>query len=181
MYGVCMGFERADIQYVTGAQLALNVAKANIENYALGAISALQFEPGDPLEPVVESLGGRIETENVFSFDDAEATIWVHAPYDFDVVMNDLGYSRRNRFTLAHEVGHYLLHSKQGKIPMQANRSGTGRVEWEANWFAAALLMPRPALETKRSLGINKLADYFGVSEAAMRVRFKSLGWDAVA
>jgi Zn-dependent peptidase ImmA (M78 family) len=54
----------------------------------------------------------------------------------------------------------------------------SGRVEWEANWFAAALLMPQKDVKRLRSqgAGIASLASHFGVSVAAMSIRCDTLG-----
>lgn len=67
-------------------------------------------------------------------------------------------YSNRYRFTLAHEVGHYLLHPDQIRAvacetPDQwkaAVRSigptAYGKMEWQANKFAGCVLVPREHL-----------------------------------
>ncbi len=57
-------------------------------------------------------------------------------------------YEPRRRFTIAHEIGHYCLHSNQHRrfIDTRKNMSRTGSYwdtyEYEANAFAAELLMP---------------------------------------
>ena len=54
----------------------------------------------------------------------------------------------RRRFSIAHELGHYHIptHGKGprqcGESELQASSDFGGRVEWEANSFAAELLMP---------------------------------------
>ena len=58
--------------------------------------------------------------------------------------------SNRQRFSIAHEIGHFVLHSGETYIDKgysvhfraQESGSGTKREEMEANAFAAALLMP---------------------------------------
>src|SRR5712691_2683149 len=58
--------------------------------------------------------------------------------------------SGRRRFTLAHELGHWICQYQQGRIEPHFCRSeligvGAGRrLEREANEFAAELLMPEP-------------------------------------
>ncbi len=169
-------FARPEIKYEQGDQLASSALKQSVDQFAADVAEQLDLEPANPLEPAVKRLGGRIHKVNPFDFSEKAATIWVHGPNDFDIVIADFGYSRRNRFTIAHEIGHYVLHSKQGQISMKANRDGTGRLEWEANWFAAGLLMPAKKFER---LSIkwpsSKLADYFGVSESAIDIRKKAL------
>jgi Zn-dependent peptidase ImmA (M78 family) len=56
--------------------------------------------------------------------------------------------SGRRRFSIAHELAHYHIptHEKQGRsceeLALQATADYGRRVEWEANSFAAELLMP---------------------------------------
>lgn len=172
-------FARPEIDYLEGDALASSALKSSVDQFASDVAKQLGLGPADPLEPAVKKLGGRIHKVSPFEFSEKEATIWVHGPNDFDIVIADFGYSRRNRFTIAHEIGHYVLHSNQGKKQMKANRDGTGRLEWEANWFAAGLLMPATqfkSLATKEHWPDSKLADYFGVSEPAVEIRKKALG-----
>lgn len=102
----------------------------------------------------------------------------------------------RQRFTIAHELGHFLLHrkhKKQGlfvdkdfKVHFRDQNSATGedKQEQEANAFAAALLMPADLLLTKiRELHldltnestIKELAKLFDVSPIAMAIRISNL------
>lgn len=91
--------------------------------------------------------------------------------------------SRRQRFTVAHELAHYLLHRDQigGGIKEDAlYRSGLSDArEAEANRLAAEILMPSNLVQQRlREHGgsaseevVAKLAVEFGVSEAAMAIR----------
>lgn len=110
-------------------------------------------------------------------------------------------YSPRRRFTLAHEIGHYCLHSaksKNGFVDSQKTMSRTesywDSYESEANNFAAQLLMPKSLIidegqtiidAYKRKTGengiqvhifIEAMADKFEVSSKAMEYRLKNLG-----
>ena len=85
------------------------------------------------------------------------------------------GYGR-DRFTLAHEVGHYILHNTKS---VQLARLGEERKieayrdpEWQANTFAAELLMPITLIDTD---DINVIAEEFGVSKSAANVRIKKI------
>lgn len=91
----------------------------------------------------------------------------------------------RQRFTIAHEVGHYALGHMAGKTLFRdTTETFTGRVydvvEVEANKFAAELLMPeslvKSAIEQDGIQTINQLANRFGVSASAMRWRLVNLG-----
>lgn len=104
---------------------------------------------------------------------------------EYEIKINRFEALTRQRFTLAHEISHFLLHraeiDKVGAI--QDNvlyRSGVSEtIEYEANQLAAQLIIPNEAIE-KRLLDIgeyfdegviNQLAEEFGVSKAAMEIR----------
>ncbi|SHF82165.1 protein of unknown function [Flavobacterium fluvii] len=111
------------------------------------------------------------------------------------ISFNENEGKERKRFTVAHELGHFFLHSKNQplfidktpKIMYRNNASSTGEVliEREANAFAAALLMPQKLIieeidklqENDASKIISKLADKFKVSEQAMSFRLSNLGY----
>jgi Zn-dependent peptidase ImmA (M78 family) len=100
----------------------------------------------------------------------------------------------RQRFTIAHEIGHYLLHPGQpvivernGRINFRDGRSSQAILpeEIQANRFAAELLMPRrQVVEALRQLTPNAsaagdvaaLAERFEVSTQAMEYRLVNLG-----
>jgi len=89
----------------------------------------------------------------------------------------------RKRFTLAHELGHYVLHKKEGvKFRLDgfdySNDSKYAEEETEANFFAATILVPKDELKKLRSFFDNNLeviADYFGVSKEVIENRIKWL------
>jgi hypothetical protein len=90
---------------------------------------------------------------------------------------------QRQRFTLAHEIAHFLLHREQIGSGIADNilfRSTlSNALEAEANRLAADILMPQQAVKEWRSknIGVSKrdsltvLAEMFEVSEEAMAVR----------
>lgn len=81
----------------------------------------------------------------------------------------------RARMTVAHEIGHLLLHSGKHVFhfeePLNDNRFDP---EWQADEFAAALLMPRASFSRMRSVG--QAMKYFGVSKAAAIRRARVIG-----
>lgn len=89
----------------------------------------------------------------------------------------------RQRFTIAHELGHMELGHGPGL--RDSNWSFSGSVQdWkerEANAFAAELLMPREVIEwlvvERRERDIGLMSRELGVSEAALRFRLKNLGY----
>lgn len=91
----------------------------------------------------------------------------------------------RQRFTIAHEIGHYFMHYDHKNSERQqfiSFRSIANHMEREANEFAANLLMPKSeVLELHSSLMIPLLQDFqkkFNVSRQAARVRLDKLGLD---
>jgi len=107
----------------------------------------------------------------------------------------------RQRFTIAHELGHYLLHSNKNKdqkeqlfvdkdfiVKFRSNKTYSEQEtlhEREANAFAAALLMPKQFIfaELKKTQNqelsenelIEELARTFDVSVPAMTYRLSDL------
>lgn len=84
----------------------------------------------------------------------------------------------RQRFTVAHEIAHFLLHRDRVQNRLRDDkmyRSGHGTtVENEANGLAADLLMPRRVigeLRKARAYSVEELAAKFGVSVVAMKRR----------
>jgi predicted transcriptional regulator len=87
----------------------------------------------------------------------------------------------RQRFTLAHEIGHYLLHREHigdgisDDILYRSKLSSNQEIE--ANRFAAELLMPRNIIkkiieENRNStVDIECISADFGVSKEAMSIR----------
>ena len=93
----------------------------------------------------------------------------------------------RQRFTMAHEYGHHLLHRDiqshsdtnfRVRYRDRTSSEATDVEEIEANFFAATLLMPKPFLDARdaaEALGddeaVRRLADVFQVSGHAMSLR----------
>ncbi|MCC5619756.1 ImmA/IrrE family metallo-endopeptidase [Nostoc sp. CHAB 5836] len=104
-------------------------------------------------------------------------------PDHFIIRVNRNDSARRQRFTVAHEIGHFLLHREEigGGITDDVlyRSSLSDRREAQANRLAADLLMPQDLvdewMERARTLKVDNvisfLADKFNVSEAAMKIR----------
>lgn len=101
----------------------------------------------------------------------------------FRIRINRHEMAERQRFTLAHEIGHFMLHRDKiggGIVDNVMYRSNlSSRYEVEANKFAADLIMPVHHVHNKlNEIGgvisdetIVSLANHFRVSQAAMRIR----------
>lgn len=101
----------------------------------------------------------------------------------WEISINSLHHPKRQRFTLAHELGHYILHRwrcQNFEDKKLFRNTDSNPMEAEANEYAANLMMPENEFRTfvqTRSSKINDLADHFDVSAIAVRVRAKKLGY----
>lgn len=99
------------------------------------------------------------------------------------VTLNSDHGENRQRFTLAHEIAHFMKHRKQleagGIVDNALYRSLLPEpMEWEANRYAAQLLMPLSAMQKLWKQGVRVpviLALRLGVSEAAAKIRLDQL------
>jgi Zn-dependent peptidase ImmA (M78 family) len=99
----------------------------------------------------------------------------------------------RRRFTIAHELGHFLLHLDRSAFFLDASpvffrqettMSKDHDQEREANAFAAELLMPERAVQTLMATdpidvfddaAVKQMANCFGVSTQALIIRLTEL------
>ena len=88
--------------------------------------------------------------------------------------------ARRRRFTIAHEIGHFLLHPERAVTERGGATNKTmAACEREANQFAAELLMPEHLVRQavlEEGPDARLLADRFDVSAQAMHLRLRRLG-----
>lgn len=96
------------------------------------------------------------------------------------IVLRGASDERRRRFTIAHEIGHFVLHPERVAPERGGSVNAAGRAqEREADQFAAELLMPEALVRDavgRQGVDLQRLADRFEVSQQAMRTRLRSLG-----
>jgi Zn-dependent peptidase ImmA (M78 family) len=114
------------------------------------------------------------------------------------VAVNAAHPEHRQRFTIAHEIGHFMLHrgvfiDTTTRINERVSRTrskslmGLDTDEVQANAFAAELLMPSDMLEHEFMVRLRSgsrvvsaivasLAERFNVSAQAMEIRLKVIG-----
>ena len=168
-----------------------------------------------PLERIVEDVFGlRIEyarlTESAdgelgrMIYDDGYTTVYNPATENYELfkvsagtilidsrLLADPKLYGRYRYTLAHELAHWVLHKKlfcgtRTAAASYGENLSDNSTEWQANHLAKALLMPMGQvkraffhLEMQRKTGTDKLqtiADIFEVSPTAMKYRLQELG-----
>lgn len=161
--------------------------KSDVWGLAERTASRLGFEVGDPLEPIVSALGGRIIFRDPLKETGKPEAIIVRSKSDFTIFLGNITSWERDRFTIAHELGHLLIHyplarKEAPELSMKATRwvdeddVQQKRAEWEANWFAAAFLMPASEfIRLHRISTKERLASQFAVSLSAVSNRSKSL------
>ena len=99
------------------------------------------------------------------------------------IYVNSNHSENRKRFTIAHELGHFINHRKDGaefEDTVFFRKGDIFGIEYSANKFAADILMPesevrKSVIEGIRDVG--SLAEEFGVSASAMKYRLEQLGF----
>ncbi|ATF11640.1 ImmA/IrrE family metallo-endopeptidase [Brevibacillus brevis X23] len=168
------------------------VQRENISAIADMILKATELKSPLDLERLVEFLGGRV----IYRTDlpgNMEAMI-SKKNESFEIIIKDDKPSVRQRFSIAHELGHLFLHMGYLIDPDKWQRVGDyqdsvyyrygySTEEYEANEFAAALLMPRDEFIkiAEKNLDQNgyyvtPIAQHFNVSTNAVVNRGKWLG-----
>lgn len=116
------------------------------------------------------------------------------------IVVHEMHHEHRKRFTIGHEIGHHVLRHHLGDTFVHADSvnsvsyrgarasEGTDLKEIAANQFSSTLLMPtllissavekmRAHMDRDPEAVVAELARTFEVSEQAMTLRLKSLGY----
>lgn len=131
---------------------------------------------------------------NDVSWDNISWAIFKSDDGKYKIYINSSDTPNRQRFTLAHELGHYYLHKNtleelNGMIDKQSpylfrstdiyDQLTTDKriMEEEANLFAAELLMPEEKVRKiwKHNDDVKELAKFFWVSLSAMSFRLENL------
>lgn len=126
---------------------------------------------------IAQNLGYNIIST---SFDKDISGMVVCNDKEKSIYINKDDYSRRKRFTIAHEIGHILLHhiDNDEYFVDYRNKSTYDAKEFEADNFAAALLMPREIsiANWQKTQDIDDFANLMQVSKAAAAIRLMNLG-----
>lgn len=165
------------------------MSKKHSETEALRILADVKVDkPSINLKRIANSLGATIRY--VPLDENLSGSIFIDGN-SAKIAVNSFHHPNRQRFTIAHEIGHLVLHSQQfqntihvdKKFQMYRNENssrGTDRLEIQANSFASELLMPTFLLE--KVVGnmqidmdddetISQLADKFRVSPTAFKFR----------
>lgn len=105
----------------------------------------------------------------------------------YGIVLNRAEGRVRHRFSIAHEIGHRVLHpdrsAHQFLETVAARTRSKNPVETACNYFASSLLMPREWVNRRAATAdsAGELARVFDVSTPAMRVRLREIGLHALS
>ena len=137
--------------------------------------NALGVDPTSPLKNLIQKLervGVRIFVlpEDIPDLDAFSIMVEGRTPV---VVLNAAQAGDRQNFSIAHELGHLVLH-----YPLTTDQD---EIEREANRFAAELLMPEEAMRAEMAIPVTlstlaELKSRWWVSIAALLQRAKQLG-----
>ena len=133
-----------------------------------------------PIEAIAEDVCG-LAVEEIPDLDVSGMLI----PAERHIYLNGTEPPERRRFTLAHEVGHWVcqcLEGTEAPVYCRAEEVGLGpavkALEREANVFAAELLMPEPAVRVvwDELRDVDAVAKCLDVSSSAVGWRLFNLG-----
>ncbi|MDF1585432.1 ImmA/IrrE family metallo-endopeptidase [Marinimicrococcus flavescens] len=152
-----------------------------------------KYQESSPVD--VEGLIRSFGLELVKSRDLDGAILGQITPNDngsFTITVNKADHYFRQRFTMAHELGHYLMHRHligtgvDDNVAYRSTDAGSYynlRIkqthEVQANQFAAHLLMPTQLVKEeweRLKPDFKAMAREFQVSPAAMRIRIEGMG-----
>jgi Zn-dependent peptidase ImmA (M78 family) len=146
-----------------------------------------------PVEKIAKSL--RVQVRFAPLDDELSGMVYIKDGVPI-IGVNAMHHPNRQRFTIAHEIGHFELHRKLITESIHVDKAfpalmrdsnsaiGTEKIEIEANQFAAALLMPTALI--KEALAavqfdidddgpMEELAKKFRVSRQTLQYRIRNL------
>lgn len=158
--------------------------KARIFSFAEQLREKTGISNGFDLSDLVKRNRGELNYIGFLDEDQTDAII-VEPDGSFRIRLSSHTGALRDNFTIAHELGHLVLHwplirKNNPECGMKAtrrvdkNNEPLQRCEWEANWFASAFLMPEDKFRFAYQEG--NASETFGVTQAAVEVRAKTLG-----
>jgi Zn-dependent peptidase ImmA (M78 family) len=144
-----------------------------------------------PVPQIAKAQGARIYVDSL----EGDLSGFLFRDNDQAVIgVNTQHHPNRQNFTIAHELGHLLLHDQEQlhvdrefrvRLRNDVSSQGTEEAEREANFFAASLLMPKDFLEADLAneeyvdllddVFLHGLARKYGVSTQALVNRLKNL------
>lgn len=185
------------------------LSKSEIANQATQILQQMElspnYKPSFPLDAsrVAEFLGLDVVWDSIPA--DVEGIIAARIlPWEYLIEINEDIPTLRGGFgesTIAHEIGHWVLHIDQEKVQELVNLQRQGNnvslepllcrsvsvnrgIEWQAQYFAACLLMPEHILQEIQGgkdltswRNLYGMAEELGVTISNLVTRLKDLDW----
>lgn len=160
--------------------MGLTYARWDLARKTADNLAADYSSPPIPVVEIAEQNGVDVVFAEFGAHSDAVAGFCDFE--DKQIVVNDADSFGRKMFTIAHELGHWVLHrgfferepGKYAVLP-RFQKPEKNPFEQEANCFAAELLVPRHLLLPVKHAGVATLAEIFGVSREMMEFRLKNV------
>lgn len=166
-------------KYNRGSATARNLLEQN------GFNDLLEF----PLDLFASGLGATVIEKSLLNSD---GRIIFGTKHTIIEINENISFVHKKRFTLAHEIGHFILHkdidvhndneTTTSWFNNKEKQAKHGLVEYEANQFASELLIPS-ALFYEKQKGKNfspqllrDLSDYFKTSITSIAFKYFELG-----
>jgi Zn-dependent peptidase ImmA (M78 family) len=142
------------------------------------------------LEKIIEDLGVQLEYKPL---EDSVSGFCVKKNNEYVICVNENHSPNRQRFTIAHELGHFTLHREKQDYFLdesivlfrdETTSLGIDSMEIEANAFAAELLMPEAKVRERicnkpvdgfDDVALKRMAEIFEVSPQALTIRLTKL------
>ena len=118
--------------------------------------------------------------QSSFTADNIDGMV-INSPSEKAIYVNQSNSPERQRFTIAHEIGHIVLHHDTEQqyevIDYRGNNTTYDSKEHEANIFAASLLMPKNKVHQiwNLLLDVDDFAKAFKVSKKAAAIRLDNM------
>jgi len=154
------------------------------------------YESPQEVDLITTFESGYLEKITNFSEDIQDLPNSIEALIDFNnkqIVLSDSTHENlinnipRAKFTLAHEIGHSILHNnymngiiEDGGTIKYLNRGNIPSYkdsEWQANYFAGAFLMPYIHMERLiiGNKSLKEISNIFGTSSQATKIRYDNV------
>ena len=134
-----------------------------------------------PVNPVEIAKNVGVKVSFVSFSGPSEGVSGLFDPKNDAILVNRLEPGARQTFTIAHEIGHKVLHEDWAKsdayrvLWRDSRLEAKDRFEQEANAFAANLLMPRQMVNQFKNIPLERLAKIFAISETFASIRLEYL------
>lgn len=166
---------------------AINKAETIAKNYNSERLAPFPFKEIEKKHPDLKIYLSDMEDEI------SGAILYDKKKDEFKVTINQNKSKTRQYFTIAHELGHYFLHGEKIRkdgylvdndqslsdeiILYRLDSRVDTQVEFEANQFAATLIMPEEVVRKAWKIiqNVEECARLFQVSVSAMSIRLENL------